>query len=269
MKKRVSSPLFVFLALALVLGGCSKFRKLQKSDDWRLKYEGAIKYYENKDYYKASLLFEDILPIIRGTEEAEKANFLFAYTFYYQKQYLLAAHRFEIFAKTYARSQYAQEALYMQAYSLYLESPEYSLDQESTYEAVSTMQRFLNRHPYTEYSEDANRIIDELQVKLEKKEYLNTKLYFKLERLNAAIVAIENFQNNFPDSDYNEELIYLKIRAQYSIAKESIAAKQRERYEKTLEFYERFLEAYPNSAFLPEAEDIYGKSIEALRKIES
>ena len=265
MKSGVIFSVTAFISI-LVLGSCSKFKRLQKSDDWRVKYEGAIKYYEKGDYYKSSILFEDILPIIRGTDEAEKGNFLYAYSFYYQKQYLLAAHRFEVFYKTYARSEYATEAMYMQAYSLHLESPTYSLDQESTYEAISSMQRFLNKYPYSKHSKEANRIIDKLQVKLEKKSYENTKLYYKLSRLTAAVIAIENFQDNFPDSDYNEELIYLKIKAQYTVAKQSIQSKQKDRLEKTIEYYESYVDDFPNSKYLESAEKIYSICIEELKK---
>ena len=56
-----------------------------------------MKYYEKKDFARAVALFEDILPIIRGTKEAESANFYYAYAHFYQDLFILSAHYFETF----------------------------------------------------------------------------------------------------------------------------------------------------------------------------
>ncbi|NQZ75745.1 MAG: outer membrane protein assembly factor BamD, partial [Ekhidna sp.] len=111
----------LLIALAVSIVGCSKFRKIQKSGDWKTKYDAALEYYEEEDYHRTTLLLEDILPIIRGTEEAELGNFYLSYSYFHQKQYILSAHHFNEFVKIYGRSEYALEATYMHAYSLYLQ----------------------------------------------------------------------------------------------------------------------------------------------------
>ena len=78
---------------------CSKYQKLRKSIDCKLKYEAAMKYYE-KRFARAFTLFEDILPIIR-TKEAESANF-HAYAHFYQDLYS-KRHYFETFLEIYSR----------------------------------------------------------------------------------------------------------------------------------------------------------------------
>jgi outer membrane protein assembly factor BamD len=254
------------LIIAASLVGCSKFRKIQKSGDWKVKYEAALAYYEKEDYHRAILLFEDILPIIRGTEEAELGNFYLAYSYYYQKQYILSAHHFDEFVKIYGRSDYAMEAAYMHAYSLYLQSPDYQLDQTVTYEAVTAMQKFINKYPASDYAPEADRIIDDMQQKLEKKAYEQCKLYYKLRRYKSALVVYDNFANDFPDSDYNEEIAYLRIETAYDYATESISSKQKERYQNAIDYYLAFIDKYPNSKFLKDAEKIYGESIEEITK---
>lgn len=254
------------LIIAASLVGCSKFRKIQKSGDWKVKYEAALAYYEKEDYHRAILLFEDILPIIRGTEEAELGNFYLAYSYYYQKQYILSAHHFDEFVKIYGRSDYAMEAAYMHAYSLYLQSPDYQLDQTVTYEAVTAMQKFINKYPASDYAPEADRIIDDMQQKLEKKAYEQCKLYYKLRRYKSALVVYDNFANDFPDSDYNEEIAYLRIETAYDYARESISSKQKERYQNAIDYYLAFIDKYPNSKFLKDAEKIYGESIEEITK---
>ena len=259
--------LLLLLALSAVIAtSCSKFRKVQKSGDWKVKYEAAIEYYEDEDYHRTIILLEDILPIIRGTAEAELGNFYLAYSYYYQKQYILSAHHFEEFVRIYGRSEYVMEASYRHAYSLYLQSPDYQLDQTVTYEAVAAMQNFLNQYPSSEYASEGDKIIDDMQEKLEKKAYEHCKLYHKLRRYKSALVVYDNFANDFPDSEYNEEVAYLKIETSYDLAELSIRSKQEERYRETVAHYLKFLDKYPNSEFLKDAEKIYSDCIEELTK---
>lgn len=255
----------ILLIMAASVVGC-KFNKIKKSGDWKLKYEAALAYYEEKDYHRTVILLEDILPIIRGTEEAELGNYYLAYSYYYQKQYILSAHHFQEFVKIYGRSEYAMEASYMHAYSLYLQSPDYQLDQTVTYEAVTAMQNFINRYPASEFAPDADRIIDEMQEKLEKKAYEHCRLYYKLRRYKAALVVYDNFSNDFPDSQYNEEVAYLRIETAHDYAKESVQSKQKERFQIAIDFYLTFLDKYSNSEFLKDAEKIYADSIEEITK---
>jgi outer membrane protein assembly factor BamD len=245
-----------------MLFSCGEFRKIEKSQDWRVKYEAAIKYYQEEEYYKASVLFEQILPIVRGMPEGEKVQFYYAYAQYYQGMYTLAAHHFKTFYETYGRSEFAQEAFYMYAYSLYADSPSYNLDQTNSREAVVAMQAFLNRYPASELADDAGKVVKEIQEKLEKKGYENAKQYFKLQNYNAAVVAFESFRNNFPDSEYNEEILYLKFIAQYQYAMKSIYSKQLERFRTANKYYLEFLDKYPSSDLLRDAEKQYQNSLE-------
>ncbi|MFT6867056.1 MAG: outer membrane protein assembly factor BamD [Cyclobacteriaceae bacterium] len=254
----------LFLLLAIAGTGC-KFRKIQKSGDWKVKYEAALKYYEEKDFYRSGILLEEILPIIRGTEEAELANFYYAYTYFYQGQYILSAHHFKTFSQVYGRSAYVLESDYQHANSLYMQSPASSLDQTSTYEALTSLQQFLNKYPYSDYSEKADQQIDELQIKLERKAYENAKLYYKLKRFKAAIVAFDNFQLDYPDSKYREEIAFLAIQTIYDLAKISIVSKQEERFRDTIQKYEKFVDRYTQSKYLKDAEKFYAESIEQLR----
>jgi len=256
---------------------CSKFRKIQKSDDWKVKYDAAFEYYEEKDYYKAKILFEEILPIIKGTKEAEKAQFYYAYTHFYQKLYTESAFFFRSFYETYSRSPFAEEAMFMQAFSSYKESPNANLDQSSTYDAIASIQTFINRYPQSKYVEQSTEIIDQLQKKLEEKAYENAKLYYKINKsamneatmYKAAIRSFDNFQRDFPDSDLNEEISFLKIEAQYHLAKQSFLNLQKDRFASVVEYYQTFIDAYPTSKYLKSAENMYSFSLSQLNELQS
>jgi outer membrane protein assembly factor BamD len=260
------SRYFILLLTFVAIVSCSKFRKIQKSPDWRLKYDAALEYYKNEKYYKSTTLLDEILPIIKGTKEAELGNFYFAYGYFYQKQYVLSAHHFKEFIRTFGRSEYVMEADYMHAMSLYLQSPEYNLDQTATYEAVNALQYYIDRYPASDKIFSADTMINELQVKLETKAYFNAKLYFKIKRFKAALVVFENFRKDFPDSDYNEEVAFMGIDTSYEYAKVSIDSKREERLLNSVERYQDFIEKYPKSEFLKEAEEIFIKSREELAK---
>ena len=266
---RAISNLRTILAVSviLILANCSKFRAVERSEDWRVKYDAALSYYEKKDYYHSSILFEQIQPIVRGLPEGEKVEFYLGYCRYYEKTYVLASNQFKTFYETYGRSQLAIEARFMYAYSLYISSPDFNLDQKSSVEAMAAMQNFLNMYPSSTFQEKAVGVIANCQEKLERKGFEDVTLYLKLKQYKAAIVAMDGFRKNFPDSHYIEELLYKKIIAQHALADQSISTKQLERYNLTLESYRELVDTYPNSAFLKQAEKLYSDSLEKANKL--
>ena len=157
-----------FCLIMLTLGACSPFNRLRKSSNFKEKYAGAMNYYEQKRYAKASVLFESIVPLSYGEKEGSDIMFNYAYALYYQQNYLLSAYYFKEFARVYGRSPLAVEASYMHPYALYLASPVFSLDQTSTYEAIDAMQIFIERYPQSTYAPRAQKVIDELYLKLAK-----------------------------------------------------------------------------------------------------
>jgi outer membrane protein assembly factor BamD len=262
--RNLSSLFLILLLLAAV--SCSKFRKIEKSADWRVKYEAALNYYNKKDYYKASVLFEQILPVVRGLPEGEKVQFSLAYCQFYDKLYLLASEQFKTFYETYGRSTMAEEARYMYAYSQFASSPNSNLDQTSSINAQTYMQEFLNRYPNSKFRDQAVEVIFTAQAKLEKKGFDNAYQYYRMRSYKAAIVALNNFRDNFPDSRYLEEAAYLVIVSEYKLAQQSIYSKQSERYKAVVEHHKEFVDKYPQSKFSKDAEKMYAESLEKLNK---
>ncbi len=260
----------IFITLFILsLSSCGKFRSIERSEDWRVKYDAALNYYEKKDYYHSSILFEQIQPIVRGLPEGEKVEFYLGYCRYYEKTYLLASNQFRVFYETYGRSQLAIEARFMYAYSLYVSSPDFNLDQKSSIEAMAAMQNFINLYPSSTFKDKAIEVIASCQEKLERKGFEDVNLYLKLKQYKAAIVSMDGFKKNFPDSHYLEQLLYLKIVAQHKLADQSILSKQLERYNLTLESYRELVDSFPNSSYLKQAEKLYSDSLEKVNKLKS
>lgn len=242
---------------------CNKeFANLQKSGTTESKYKAAIKYYHEADYFHAGLLFEEIVPLLKGDSTAEKTQFYNAYCNYYLGQYQLSSYLFKTFYATYANSPYAEEAFYMYAFSLFKESPAYNLDQESTLTALDALQTFINTYPSSEYADNCTQNLIDLRERLELKAYEKAFLYYKtsgvtIANFKAAVITINNFKIEFPDSHFNEELAYVQVKSEFELAENSFFRKQHERYEKTLQFHESFIDKYPNSSFNKELGEIY------------
>ena len=276
MQQRHIGKILLGILVVFLLGSCSPFSKLQKSGKDDEKYKGAVQYYKKGDWYHASLLFEELIPVLKGSTESEMAQFYYANTQFQLQQYLLSATLFKKFYETFARSDYAQEAMYMYAYSLYRDTPAFNLDQSNTLTATSALQDFINAYPDSKYKEDATKQILTLREKLEKKAYEKARLYYKTSGFNIAaykssVIAINNFQREFPDSEFNEELAYLKVDAEFSLAQHSLETKQKERYQDAMSYHQMFVDKYPNSKFLKQSEKMYEtsqKEIERLNKLE-
>ncbi|WP_188815301.1 outer membrane protein assembly factor BamD [Hymenobacter cavernae] len=261
-------PIFFLLLLStLVLGSCTGYQKLLKSTDANAKYTAAIKYYESGDYFKAGTLLEELIPLLKGRPEAEKAQFYFANTNYKQRNYTLSAYHFKTFYDTYPNSQYTEEATLLHAKSLFRDSPGYELDQTNTYTAIESIQEFLNRYPESQFRQEAENMSQELQKKLENKAFESAELYYNLRYYQSAVVALTSFQQQYPASAYNEQAAFLKLSAQYSLARESVEEKQRERYLEAVAFYQSFIDTYPQSKNLKAAENMYDQSRAQIAKM--
>lgn len=270
---------YILVGFVAVLGlsSCGKFEKFRKSADLPTKYKAAVNYYKKKDFSKAGILFDEIMPLMKGDSTQELATFYQAYCDFNLGSYTLASTHFKKFAEVFSRSEYAEEAIYMSAFSLYKDSPNFNLDQTGTLAAINEIQSYLNNYPETKFKDDCTNIIKELRKKLEKKAYEKAKLYYKTSPFNIAslkssVIEITNFQRDFPDSDYSEEMAYMKVLAQYDLAKSTIESKQKERYAEASKFYLDLIDKYPQSAYLKEGEKMYelsNKEVDRIAKLEA
>ncbi|RUT79726.1 outer membrane protein assembly factor BamD [Ancylomarina longa] len=246
--------IFIFVLFSFTLSGCSDYQKLLKSTDNSLKYKKAVEYYNSEEYVKASTLFEELLPIYRGTSKAETISYYISYCSYGQGDYISAGYYFRNFLKTFPDSPYSEESLYMSAYCYYLESPNARLDQTPTASAIDAFQLYINRYPNSTRIPKCNDYIDELQDKLVFKSYLSAKGYFDREHYPSAIIALQNSLKDYPGSSYREDLMFMLLDSKYELAYKSVVSKKRERYNNAKEEYYSFVDEYPKSKHLKQAE---------------
>ncbi len=266
MKIRYGSFLIILLAFIL-LSSCDGYNKLLKSKDFEEKYKAAVTYYDAKDYFKAQQLFDELLVVYRGTPRAEEVFFKYAYTYYHLNDYITAASYFQRYAATFPKSVKSEEAFYMSAFCKYLDSPKFSLDQTSTYDAIQQLQTFVNVFPASDSIARCNQLIDELRFKLEKKAFEKAKLYHTTGYDRSAITALTLFVKNHPGSVYREESLFLILDASYRYASKSVALKKGERMQETILAYQTLKAAFPESKYIIAANGIYKKAESSIAQL--
>ena len=243
------------LALSLmVLSSCGEYNKLLKSNDPDEKYEYAKTYFEQGKYSKAATLLTDVVPIYRGTEEAENALWLLAMSYFNQKDYLSAGEYFVRYANNYPRGKHAMEARFNVAYGDYKDSPDARLDQEVTKRAIKELDSFVDLYPHSALADSAAIMRLELSDKLCYKEYLSAKLYLNLgtyrgNNYESAVITARNAQNEFPYSKYREDLAYVIYRARYEAAMISVSEKLEDRLREASDEYYTFINDYPEGKY--------------------
>lgn len=237
-----------FLVLLLLFCSCnSKFGKVLKSKDNEYKYKMAEQYYAQKKYDKASQLFEELFPYVKGTARFEDMYYKYAYCAYYQKDYLNAENLFKNFLENFPNAQRAEECEYMRAYCFYKQSPKVDLDQTNTAKTVGLMQAFINTHPGSERNKDAENIINLSHVKQEEKEYKAAALYSNLGYYKSAAVAFTTLMDDYPESEKSDSYKLEVIKAYYKYAQMSIPEKQTERFGTVLKEAADFEDRFPQS----------------------
>jgi outer membrane protein assembly factor BamD len=255
-------------AFFISLNSCSKFSRIQKSTDVEAKYKAAVEYYDAGGFYQSLQLFEELVTLFRGTQKAEITYYYYCMCYYQTGEFVVAAYHFKNFVKTFPGSKRAEQASFNNAMCYYLDSPKYSLDQSSTYEAINEFQLFVNRFPTSEKVEECNTLIDELRFKLETKEYQTAKLYYLMGKYKASVAAFKNTLKLYPNSKYKEDCLYFIMMSSYKYAEKSIKTKQSERYNSTIEAHNVLLDTYPSTKYTRDAQKVLQDSKNRLKKLD-
>jgi outer membrane protein assembly factor BamD len=256
MMKIAKNSVLVIL-LITIFSSCSEYEKVLKSSNATLKYEKAMAYYKDGDFARSSTLFEQLIPYTRGTAQADTISFYHALSYYKQRDYILAGHYFKEFTKDFPKDKFSEEAAYLGAYCYYLTSPRPELDQSNTYQAIQSFQLFMVKYPNSKHVPDCMKLIEELRNKLINKSYMSAKLYYNLGDYKSSIIALRNSLNEYPDTKYREEIMFLILKSNYLLADNSVASKQKERYQATLDEYYSFVSEFPDSQYNNEVKQIY------------
>ena len=254
---------FIYIISVLVLlTSCSEYQKVLKQKEIKPKFDLANTFYEDglksdkkRKLVKSIKLYEQILPTLQGKPQAQIVQYNIANAHYNIEDYLIAGYKFERFTKAYPTSQKVEEAFYKSAKSYYHQSPRYSLDQIDTRKAINKLQLYLDQYPDGQYFSEANKNLQELRLKIEKKFYEIAKQYHHTMRYKAAIHDFNNYLVNYPGSAYKEKAYYYIFESAYLLAINSFEYLMEERLNESLNYYDDYLERYPEGEFVEQAKN--------------
>ena len=116
------------------------------------------------------------------------------------------------------------------------------------------MQIFIDNYPNSEYLAEANSYVQELQTKLEKKDFEISKQYHTIRDYKAAINAFDNFIASYPGTPFREDALYFKFLSSYEIATNSVYYKKLDRLKDLQSIYDLITRYYPETLFLEDLE---------------
>jgi outer membrane protein assembly factor BamD len=241
------------LLISILFNSCSDFQKTLRSEDIAEKFKMGTELYEAEKWNKSHRLLSQILQNYRGKPQAEKLTYMHAMCSYKMRDYYISSYHFDKFTDIYPNSEKAEEASFLSAKGYYYNSPVYSKEQKETVEAIEKLQLFVNAHPNSEYLTEANKLVKELDFKLEKKAFEVAKQYDLIRDYKASISTFNNFLLEFPGTSLRDEALFYRFDAAYNLAVLSIDELKEERLKDAISYYESFKKAFPNSVFMEDA----------------
>ena len=247
--------ILTIVAVIVLFTACKSYNVLRDGTPEE-KFEYAKKLFEEEEYAKVSKIMEPIYVRFRQTTNAEMADWMVSYSFYKTGTYELASYLLNNFAREYPASPRAEEAVFLAAEASYKISPEYYLDPTHTEKAVSVLQRYIDTYPDGRFLEQADKMIRELNYKLERKAYEIAYNYYRLEEYQAAIIAFSGVLDDMPSNSFREQIMYYRLKAAYMYARESVTDKQQARYNDAITYARTFLKTFPTSEYAEEVGEI-------------
>jgi len=246
--KNILYILLIFVAFS----SCSEYQKALKNDSVAAKFKLGTKLYEDGKFAKANRLFVQIVPNYRGKPQAEKLMYMYSNSFYEMKDYYLAGYQFERFVSSYPKSEKIEEAAFISAKSYYLLCPAYSKDQKDTSEAIEKLQIFINTYPDSEYIAEANKMVKELDFKLEKKAFEIAKQYNTISDYKSSMQSIDNFLLEYPGSLLREDALFIRLDSAYKLAVNSVLYKKEDRLKTSQTYLNVFVKSFSESKNIEE-----------------
>jgi len=251
---------FIYLfVLVVLIYSCSEYNQVVKGDNYQRKFELANSLFDEEEYVRSIVLYEQIYQHSPKSGEGELAYYRLGQSYYKSEDYYMAAYYLSSYVQRFPYSKKNEDVMFQSVLCNVNNSPEPSLDQTETNEAINSIQIFIDRYPETKYLDSCNKIIDRLRFKLETKEYTHVGLYAKTDKYRAAVASAELFLEHYPISVYNEEVFYLMVKNSYFLTVNSVESKKKQRIEDTYERMRNFEAVFHDSKYQRELKQLVGR----------
>lgn len=237
-----------------ILAACSSLSRITKSGDPELMYTTALKQYRAEKWNKASSLFDACQGYFIGSEREDTIAYFSARSKFKHRDYADAQMCLDEFRRKFGRSVFIEDAEAMFAMCQYYLSPGPTRDQVVSAKAIVAFSEYIERYPSSPRNEYFQSLIEELTGRMHDKNFINAYTYYKIRKYKSAIVAFRNALKNYTDTPHREEIMYYIVASHYHLARNSVSAKQLDRYMSMLDSYYSFCEVYPESSYKEEVD---------------
>ena len=252
---------YAIIALAAIaIAACeTQYEALLGSNDVDAKYDAAMEYFHNKKYQKAAQLFESMSVLTSGTERDDTVQYYWGLSNYRYKDFYTAESNFTHFLENYPQSPFARDAEFYRLDCLFRGTYRYELDQAPTRSCLAAIAEYEREHPGDVHLEACKAMRDDLQGRLDRKDFEAGKQYYIMEDYKAARVKLRNVLKDNAENIYREDILYYTAMSSYNYARLSVEAKQKERYLTFIDDYLNFAGEYPESKYKSEMDGLYRK----------
>lgn len=248
------------LALAMAASCKSKYELLLASSDVPSKYKAAFELYNAKKFKKAAAMFESLSMLTSGLPQDDTVRYYWALSNYYNQDYISAEANFNSYVEFYPRSTFSEEARFLRLDCKYRATYRYELDQNPTHLAIIAISEYMMEYPTSDKIDVCEKMLTELNARLDRKAFQNAKLYYDMEDYIASKTAFKNILKDDTDNIFREEILYFIAKSNYKYAQLSVSQKQKERYLEFIDSYYNFIGENPESRYRKDLDLLYAKA---------
>jgi len=248
------------LILALAVSCKSKYDMLLASADVPSKYKAAFDLFNDKKYKKAAAMFESLSMYTNGLPMDDTVRYYWALSNYYYHDYISAEANFASYIEFYPHSGFSEDARFLRLDCKYRATYRYELDQNPSNLAIIAISEYMMDYPQSDKIETCSKMVTELNARLDRKAFMNAKLYYDMEDYIAAKTSFKNILKDDGDNIFREEILYFIAKSNYKYAQLSVFAKQKERYMEFIDSYYNFIGEIPESRYRKDLDQLYAKA---------
>ena len=208
--RRESNLLLICMAVAVIAvscGGPYKAKRIELPDQ---KMALADQFFEKAEYDKAAAEYKDFLATFAGDERSDYAQFRLAESYRFDEQFAIAAVEYRILVSDYGYSEYVDDAFFFEGVCAFMQTNRPERDQTKSYEALNRINRFLQIFPSSPRREEAEKFQLQIHDQLGKKDFLNAKLYYSMDRNEAALIYFDKVIASFPSTVWAQRSHYYR-----------------------------------------------------------
>ena len=193
-----SAPILCLFALTIGLGACSSDRgKVSHAEFCKNKYVAAEELFKKQKYGRAQDKLEEILSLCAGTGYMEQSQFLLAESYFNLEEWIEARGEYGSFVLNFPGSPFIETAEFRKAISSFNMEFKVARDESNTTIAMRDFERYLSNYPDSPLRDSINYYYGLLVERLAEKEFQTARLYYRMDKYQAAVIYLKEFLENY------------------------------------------------------------------------